>query len=36
VKTIISEDPITCVARGTGTLLEDENLLKSVATTYMR
>lgn len=30
----IAEDPLTCVARGTGILLEDEELLNSVASTY--
>ncbi|ABR30331.1 rod shape-determining protein MreB [Thermosipho melanesiensis] len=30
----IAEDPLTCVARGTGILLEDEELLNEVAVTY--
>lgn len=36
VKTIVAEDPITCVARGTGVLLEDERLLKTVCETFAR
>ncbi|MGB9790840.1 rod shape-determining protein [Thermotoga caldifontis] len=36
VKVIIAEDPITCVARGTGVLLEDTNLLRTVAVSYTR
>ncbi|WP_448535215.1 rod shape-determining protein MreB [Pseudothermotoga sp.] len=36
VRTIVAEDPITCVARGTGILLEDPNLLKAVAVSYAR
>ncbi|QTA38669.1 rod shape-determining protein [Thermosipho ferrireducens] len=32
----IAEDPLTCVARGTGILLDDEELLKEVAITYQR
>lgn len=36
VKTIVADDPITCVARGTGILLEDEKLLKTVCETYSR
>ncbi|AJG41218.1 rod shape-determining protein MreB [Thermotoga sp. RQ7] len=36
VKTIVAEDPITCVARGTGILLEDERLLKTVCETFAR
>jgi len=36
VKTIIAEDPITSVARGTGILLENPDLLKVVATSYSR
>jgi len=36
VRTVVAEDPITCVARGTGILLEDPNLLKAVAVSYAR
>lgn len=36
VKVIIAEDPITCVAKGTGILLDDQELLKVVATSYSR
>jgi len=36
VQTIVADDPITCVARGTGVLLEDEKLLKTVCETYSR
>lgn len=30
----VAEDPLTCVARGTGILLDDEELLNEVAETY--
>ncbi|RKX43541.1 MAG: rod shape-determining protein [Thermotogae bacterium] len=36
VKCIVAEDPITCVARGTGILLDNPELLKAIATTYAR
>ncbi|MFN3282838.1 MAG: rod shape-determining protein, partial [Pseudothermotoga sp.] len=36
VKVIIAEDPITCVAKGTGILLDNQELLKVVATSYSR
>ncbi len=36
VKVVVAEDPITCVAKGTGILLEDEELLKVVAISYSR
>ncbi|AEH51725.1 rod shape-determining protein [Pseudothermotoga thermarum] len=36
VKVVVAEDPLTCVARGTGILLDDENLLKVVAVSYTR
>ncbi len=36
VKVIVAEDPVTCVAKGTGILLEDEELLKIVAISYTR
>ncbi len=36
VKVIIAEDPITCVAKGTGILLDNQELLKVVAISYSR
>ncbi len=36
VRALVAEDPITCVARGTGILLDEPDLLKEVATTYER